>query len=118
VWEVDPSVDSALESAEDLGAGGGSRQTHVQVGPEGAWLSVFVLDAVVLAVGFRHSVVNFVQTKLDSNREKTKELNRFTIEDGLKILANPHFGNKPFVNVFYIKMLSPKCCFRPKIHPI
>ena len=64
VGNVESSVDGALERAEDLGASGGARQPDVQVAPESAGLSVHVLHGVILAIGFRHSSVDVVQTKL------------------------------------------------------
>ena len=57
-----------LERAEDLGAGGSAGEADVEVGAEGAVLSVDVLHAEILAVGLRLPFVDLVETVLCSTR--------------------------------------------------
>merc|ERR1712002_1260429 len=67
VRDVDAPVDGALERAEDLGAGGGAGEADVEVGAEGAVLSVDVLHAEILAVGLRLTLVDLVEAELSED---------------------------------------------------
>ena len=65
VRDVDSAVDGALQSAEDLGAGGGAGEADVEVSAEGAVFAVNVLHAEVLAVGLGLALVHLVQAVLE-----------------------------------------------------
>ena len=76
VRNVDSSVDGALQSAEDLGAGGCAGEADVEVSAEGAVFAVDVLNAEILAVGLGLALVNLVQTVLGRDREEEERRER------------------------------------------
>merc|ERR1711931_382518 len=67
VRDVDSAIDGTLERAEDLGAGGSAGEADVEVGAEGAVLSVDVLNAEILAVGLRLTLVDLVEAELSED---------------------------------------------------
>jgi len=73
VGDVDAAVDGTLESTEDLGAGRRAGEANIEVGAEGAVLSIYVLHAEVLAIGISLAFVDFVETVLGQDSPGDQE---------------------------------------------
>jgi len=64
VWDVEATVDGALESTEHLVAGGGSGETGVQEASEWAWTVVAWLHVVLVTIDLLLALVKLVELHL------------------------------------------------------
>merc|ERR1719356_2327059 len=74
VWNVHSSVNSSLQSSEDLGSGGGPGETNVKTGTEGSGSAILILDVEHGSVHVGVSLVDRVQLELlqgSSGQEKS-----------------------------------------------
>merc|ERR1719167_141279 len=88
VRDVYSAINGALERAEDLGAGGRAGEADVEVGAEGAVLSVDVLHAEILAVGLCLPFVDLVDAVLGEFVSVSGLNDHVSINTGVRYLAD------------------------------